>query len=229
MASRKRRFAAAFIGLFLLAACFDYEERVIFEADWSGRVQYRYTVPVDARSKRSLIRFLPVERPAIEERLGRRIENYEVRMLDRPADLRGLRTAAEVQFEVSFRQPAELERLLLGDVHLRRRVGRLAMERSFPVRRPAKAEPDRVEKRIREHTARSVENHYLHFYVEYPGGYTLYSNRGVALRRGLFLLTLPLSDTLDRAENHSWNLEIKAPEQPKEESGTFSKLPGHDR
>ena len=226
---RSGRVAGALTLLLLLSACFDYEERVIFSGDWSGRVQYRYTVPVDARSRRSLIRFLPVDRPAVEERFGRGVENYEVRMLERPADLRGLRMAAEVQFEIAFRQPAELERILLGDVHVRRRVGRLAMERTFPVRRPAKAEPDRLEKRIRERTARALENHYMHFYVEYPGAYTLHTNRGVVLRRGLHLLTLPLSDTLDRVENHSWNMELREPERPKEETGTFSRLPSRDR
>ncbi len=213
----------------LICGCFDYEERVLFETDFSGRVFYRYVVPVDAGTKRSLIRFLPADRAAVEARFGRRIENFEARMLERPADLRGLRTAAEVRFEIAFREPRDLERLLLGEVHVRKRQGRVALERTFPVRRAIKREPDRVEKRIRENTARALENHYLQLYVEFPKGYSLFSNRGVSLRTGLHLFTLPLSDTLDRTEPHSWSMELRAPQQPKEESGIFSTLPGRDR
>lgn len=205
--------------LAVLGACFDYEERVFFQADWSGRVRVRYVVPINAGSGRSLIRFLPVEKPRIEERYGRRVENYEVRLLERPADLRGLRNAAEVSFELAFRRPADLERILLGTVHVRRRPGRVAIERTFPVRPPADAKIDRIEKKIRDTTLRTMENHYLHFYLEFPKGFTLHSNRGVLLRPGNHLFTLPLSDTLDRPEKHTWNMELKVDQDPADEPG----------
>lgn len=194
--------------IFLFVGCFDYEERVVFNDDFGGRVSFQYTVPLFPGQERSLLAFLPVKKEKIEEKYARSVRDYKVHFFEIEERESRFRRQARVEYKMAFQKPEELERLLIGAVTIRRRKNRLALERIFPVGKPLDRAAGRIEKEIRGLVLRSLEGHYLQLYIEYPDRFQAVFNGGALIRPGMQLLTFPLVDSMDKKEEFRWNMEL---------------------
>lgn len=199
----------------LTTGCFDYTETIFFAGDLSGHVDLDYTVPLRAGSEDPLISHFLVNEQDIEKRLtillGRRAEIRDFRK-DISQDEKGGRFA-RVQFKVAFRQPPELERILIGKNRIYFYEGRWIIQRTFPASKPLAAEASRIARRIRELARLTLSDHNLSFLVVYPEQYDLFTNQGTIVRPGVQSLTVPLSATMNGAPL-VWTMEIKANPRP---------------
>ena len=211
------RFRRLIIALFLVFpgffACFDYEERLVFQAGFEGYLDIQYNVPVRRGGRRSLIKFLPVSRERIEKKYGRRLSNYSVEYSEEKRKTR-IQRKALVKFRLKFRRPEELKKILLGNVTVRRRDSRLTLERRFPVAKPLDKKAGRMEKIVRERILKSLENHYLNFYIVGPPGTLIQSSQGVFSDERNLGLVFPLIATMDKKDKYSWLVEIKPKPSP---------------
>ncbi len=193
--------------------CFDYHERIVFFRNLGGYLEIDYTVPVNPQNGHSVVAFLPIEYEAVRERystlffLGRTpIENFSRSYgLGRSTDYPLLAT---VRYRLRFRNPAELERLLLGRATVVLRKGTLVVRRMFPTARPLPENGARLPQRILAHIQDHLEGRVMEFEVEAPPGMELVSNRGTLRAPGSLALRLPLEATLSSKEDFFWRIAI---------------------
>lgn len=66
-----------FVTILLLSNCFDYEETLTINHDFSGTLEVAYVVPTRRNSDESLIKFLPTQK---DEILGRLNKGFSLEM-----------------------------------------------------------------------------------------------------------------------------------------------------
>ncbi|MCB1323239.1 MAG: hypothetical protein KDK34_23475 [Leptospiraceae bacterium] len=216
-----RRLLLVFLA-FVSVACFDYRERVVFNANFSGYVQINYTVPVYPEENRSLIAFLPASEEAIREKYERFLNGDRLRLsgilIDYfekgPDDLDGdstqipadsvavygdptlLRRFARVRYQIFFDEPETLELVLPGRVVVQREGRRLRIDRSFPI---SKLDPDNLSRVVEAYhrmSVRSLEKHSMRFSYVFPEYFDSQSNRVDTVVAGERTFELPLARTI---------------------------------
>ncbi len=201
--------------LFLLSACFEYREKIVFRPDFSGLIEFNYTVPIDGESGRSLIAFLPA-----------RLEDIEARYADMPAnpdiqDFSAERVEAEpfvqarVSYRIRFQDARELEAYLPGDTQIFQGAGTLRLYRSLP---GLESGPEGREIRIYRMAYRTIleqlKGRSMNFTIVCPWYYDLSSTQGTLPSPGVVYFSFPLDRTMLQAKETLWSVEIKANPSP---------------
>lgn len=211
--------------LFGAASCFDYEERVILGAGLSGFVEIQYTVPVFANDDRSMLAFLPVDRHDIADRYssllrgGGRLEDYSMKMItdkDDP-DAPLYPRKSRVSYRLWFKEPADLEKILIGKTSAFWRDGRLHLVRTLPAARTQVEKQGFLARRIQSYTVRSMVRKKLSFMLLVPWYYELQTTRGAFVRTPDQLgsvFQVPLETTMSSNAPVIWTIEIKPNPRP---------------
>ncbi len=213
--------------LLLLTGCFDYQERIVFAPDFSGYVDIDYDVPVHLSSGHSMIGFLPLEEERLKSRYtglfsgrGVEIENYSVEYGkdEREKKNSPFYNRAHVKFRIYFKNPEELEHILLGKTAVFWRNQRLHVQRMFPAAQSLPDTAGAVTRRLGNLISRTLVGKKMSFVIVFPWYYDLFTNQGSFLRPGIQAFTLPLENTVKSGSPTFWNIEIKANSDPREDS-----------
>ena len=197
-------------GLLLFQAhCFDYEEILVFEPDFSGQVKIRYVVPLYPGKNRSLIRFLPVDKKAIEKKHDSMAMDYAVKYINIEGREEKFKRLAEVSYNIRFHNPRELRKILLGKTVVHFRANRTVIERSFPRAKPLAADAGSSEKRLHDLILKTMKNKFMSFRIMFPENFTVQSSEGTLINEGEHQLKLPLSVTMDKKSKFSWRTDIR--------------------
>lgn len=211
------------LSVFSGVGCFDYFERIVFNPGFSGFVDIEYTVPLFPEKEESLIQFLPIKESAIRQKYsgiftGKKsiqISNYSVEYRDSQDPL--YPRQARVGFRVSFSNPEDLEKILLGNTTVYWRGKNLVVQRIFPSASSIPEKAGRIPARYGEMTEKSFQDRSLRFHVLYPDYYDFYTNRGTILRPGSIAYQIPLQRTVQSGASVFWNIELQANSKQKVE------------
>lgn len=195
------------MAIFFLA-CFDYQERISFKSDFSGFVEYKYTVPLMGNGRNSLIRFLPVQKKLIEEKYSRKINNYSIHFSKKTISSKGFKKRALVKYRIYFSRARELKMMLLGKTTISLKDSILKIERIFPSGKLLLKKTGWIEKRIHDITLKALADHQMRFQIQVPDSLQINSNLGSLQKRGNWVLKLPLIETMKRNGEFHWNIEI---------------------
>jgi len=196
--------------ILLVVSCFDYSEALYFSDDLSGFIEIDYTVPLRVKSEDSLVSFFLTDKVKIDARytqlLARPVEiaNFSKEIEEKSVEER----TARIRYKVAFRNPAELERLLIGRTRVFFHEGKYVISRTIPASPPIGAEASRVSRRIDDLARIKMIGHKLNFLVFYPERYDLFTNQGTIIRPGVQSFSLPLLSTLNSG-NVVWTMELK--------------------
>ncbi|TGK06430.1 hypothetical protein EHO60_15435 [Leptospira fletcheri] len=202
---------------FLLLGCFDYEEVLTINPDLSGVLEVTYVVPTKKKSDESLIKFLPTRRDEILSRLNKGffsksvvLKDYSFQKLESPeAEPGAFREKAKVNYKVEFADITQIEGILIGSVQIKKEKARtIYIKREFPsATRAADSMQMDGEKKVFGETLRLIRTNSMNFRVNFPITSICTSNRG-EVNLGRLSYRLPLSDTIEKAGNKSWDYRI---------------------
>lgn len=210
-------YSLLFLILFFFTNCFEYEEIITFKRGFSGVVEIHYTVPINPRTGKSVIKFLPIHQEEIENRLNKglfgktvKISDYSLRILEKdefPANPYFLRKA-KVTYKMIFTDIASLDGLLMGNLFTKRRGNTLLVKREFRmVDKPLDLNSSSGEKKIRSETIRLLGEGYVQFRVFFPQSSECRSNLG-EMGLGYLNYKLPLTETIEKSGNKIWDYSI---------------------
>lgn len=194
--------------LFSFYGCFDYEEKITFKNDFSGVISYQYTVPLYPGESRTMIQYFPIERAEIEEKRQKPISDYTVNFLETNSTNRYLRKAATVSYKIEFRNPAELETLMIGENHIKMEKKTLIIERRFPSGGPIGKDADRISKQIYGIINQSLKDRFINFSIEVPPIYYLKSSTGIYEAPHILKTSIPLDKMLINPEVTKWKVQV---------------------
>ncbi|EPG72907.1 putative lipoprotein [Leptospira fainei serovar Hurstbridge str. BUT 6] len=202
---------------FLLTGCFDYEEILTINPDLSGTLEVTYIVPTKKKSDESLIKFLPTRRDEILSRLNKGffsksvvLKDYTFQKLESPeAEPGAFREKAKVAYKVEFADVTQIEGILIGNVQIKKEKARtIYIKREFPsITRTADSMQMDGEKKVFSETLRLIRTNSMLFRVNFPITSICTSNRG-EVNLGRLSYRLPLSDTIEKSGNKSWDYRI---------------------
>ncbi|MBM9579059.1 hypothetical protein JWG45_18075 [Leptospira sp. 201903070] len=207
-----------FFSLMLLffSNCFDYEETVTINHDFSGTLEVSYVVPTRRNSDESLIKFLPTQKEEISDRLNKGffsknivLKDYTFQKIVTPeTDPSLFREKAKVYFKVEFQDLSQIEDAMLGKVQVRKKGNTIYVKREIPSisRAPETLKKD-GEKKIYSETLRLLRTSSILFKVNFPIASICRSNRG-DVNLGKLSYRLPLADTIEKTGNNSWDYRI---------------------
>jgi hypothetical protein len=207
-----------FFSLILLffSNCFDYEETVTINHDFSGTLEVSYVVPTRRNSDESLIKFLPTQKEEISDRLNKGffsknivLKDYTFQKIVTPeTDPSLFREKAKVYFKVEFQDLSQIEDAMLGKVQVRKKGNTIYVKREIPSisRAPETLKKD-GEKKIYSETLRLLRTSSILFKVNFPIASICRSNRG-DVNLGKLSYRLPLADTIEKTGNNSWDYRI---------------------
>jgi hypothetical protein len=208
----------ALIGMLLpLAGCFEYEEKVIFHRDFSGIIEFHYTVPVDDETGKSLIAFLPSRMMDLEHRYSHRTEKPQVqdfiaeRLPGEPFEL------AKVSYRIRFRSVKELETYLPGDLQVFQGAGTVRLYRSFPgLESGTEGKQIRIYRMAYRTILEKFKGRVMKFTIVCPWYFDLSSNQGTLPAPGMVYYAFPLDRTMLQPKETLWTVEIRANPSPEE-------------
>ncbi|WP_000017885.1 LIC11874 family lipoprotein [Leptospira interrogans] len=205
-----------FVLILLLSHCFDYEETLTINHDFSGTLEIAYVVPTRRNSDESLIKFLPTQKDEILGRLNKgffsrniSLKDYTYQKIVIPeTDPSLFREKAKVYYKVEFQDLSQIEDAMLGKVQVRKKGNTLYVKREIPMisRSPETLKKD-GEKKIYSETLRLLRTSSILFKVNFPIASICRSNRG-DVNLGKLSYRLPLAETIERTGNNSWDYRI---------------------
>lgn len=207
------------LSLGFFSSCFEYEEDIHFNPDFSGQVHIRYIVPLKNNNQESLIAFLPVQKDAIQHKINKglfshklKIKSYQFEILeDRQLKAKILkkRKMARVSYQIPFKNLSELEVILPGNFLIQQKKKSISVKREFKsVARTIQRTSSAGEKRIHNKTLNLLGDGYMQFRVYFPQSFEATSGKG---KTGLGYIDfhLPLIDTIKKQGIISWFYRIK--------------------
>ncbi|PJZ69339.1 hypothetical protein CH373_13745 [Leptospira perolatii] len=209
------KFCLPILAIFL-TGCFDYEETLTINPDFSGTLEVSYVVPTKKKSDESLIKFLPTRKEEIINRLNKEffaksvtLKDYSMQKIESSdAEPGAFKEKAKVSYKVEFSDVTQLEGILLGSVQIRRKERTVYFKREFPsVSKSNESSKMEGEKKVFSETLRLLRNNSMAFRVAFPIASICTSNRG-EVNLGRLSYRLPLTDTVERAGNKSWDFRI---------------------
>ena len=210
------RLLYAIIFLVFFTGCFEYEETIVFERDFSGHIDIAYIVPLKRDSSESLIRFLPTGKDVIESKISKgilskqvKLQNYSFQILNEPAKSNLFARKAKVSYTVKFSDFSQMQSVILGSLFFRRKENSIRIKREFKTL-PEQDENSITEgeKRIISESVRLLSEGYMSFRVEYPRFSEVYSTQGL-LSLGKIEYKIPLTETIDKKGGIVWDYRIK--------------------
>ncbi|RHX83770.1 LIC11874 family lipoprotein [Leptospira stimsonii] len=205
----------SFILLFFIN-CFDYEETVTINHDFTGTLEVSYVVPTRRNSDESLIKFLPTRKDEISNRLNKGffsknivLKDYSFQKIVTPeTDPSLFREKAKVYYKVEFQDLSQIEDAMLGKVQVRKKGNTIYVKREIPTisRGPETLKKD-GEKKIYSETLRLLRTSSILFKVNFPIASVCRSNRG-DVNLGKLSYRLPLAETIEKTGNNSWDYRI---------------------
>ncbi|MBW7858576.1 MAG: hypothetical protein H3C43_09880 [Leptonema sp. (in: Bacteria)] len=202
-----------------LTACFDYEERVTFLPGFSGSIDFKYSVPIDKDSGKSLIAFLPVTHEDIEKRF--KVKPDEI--LDFKAETFESNPflMQKVSYRILFKDAKQLETLLPGQVQILQAGGKLRLDRSFPgLESLTEGKQLRAYRIAYRSILEKLKDHSMKFSITCPWYYDMSTNQGTLPAPGTLYFVFPLERTVTQEKEMNWNIEITANSAPEEVSKT---------
>lgn len=209
--------------LFLIYNCFEYEETIHFKKNFTGYVEITYTVPLHPSGDKSMIRFLPIHKEEIENRINKgffskntRIRNYDLKIIELPpwAELAPTSTKplfskkARVYYIVDFDDLGQLDNVLMGYLFVKKKGYTLNVRREFKsIMKPLDQDSTDGEKKIFSETQKLLGEGYILFKVLFPQNFECRSNRG-EIGQGYLIFKLPLVDTIEKAGPKSWDYTL---------------------
>ncbi|MEM4271361.1 MAG: hypothetical protein QXO70_04695 [Candidatus Pacearchaeota archaeon] len=209
--------------LFLLNNCFEYEETIHFKKNFTGYVEITYTVPLHPSGDRSLIRFLPIQKEDIENRINKgffskniSIRNYNLKFIElppwtelAPSSAKPLFSKkARVYYIVDFEDLGQLDDVLLGYLFVKKKGYTLNVRREFKsIVKPLDQDSSDGEKKIFFETQKLLGDGYILFRVLFPQNFECRSNRG-EIGQGFLIFKLPLVDTIEKAGPKLWDYTL---------------------
>ncbi|AVV50836.1 LIC11874 family lipoprotein [Leptospira santarosai] len=196
--------------------CFDYEETLTINHDFSGTLEVSYVVPTRRNSDESLIKFLPTLKDEILGRLNKgffsknvSLKDYTYQKIVTPeTDPSLFREKAKVYYKVEFQELSQIEGAMLGKVQVRKKGNTIYVKREIPTisRAPETLKKD-GEKKIYSETLRLLRTSSILFKVNFPIASVCRSNRG-DVNLGRLSYRLPLTETIEKTGNNSWDYRI---------------------
>ena len=192
----------------IFGACFDYSEVIHFNDDFSGYVSIHYDVPISLDGERSMVGFLPVTEDGLREKYGTPVKIKRDKIILKDKNIR-FTHRMKIAFEIRFDKPGRLREILLGEVVVRFKSGKLKLLRTFPRLRKYKKGEKPGGKQLKNLTVRTLRKHSLSFGLHYPVRFQLESSRGHLIQPGRHYFEFPLSSTLREAGKYIWRLELR--------------------
>jgi len=202
------RALAVFSLLFFFYGCFDYEEKIVFNNDFSGVISFHYTVPLYPDENRTMLQYFPIEKADIEEKWQKSISEYSINYLETNSINKYLRKTATVSYKIEFLNPAELERLMIGENHIKMEKKTLIIERQFPHGSPVGKDADRISRQIHGIINQSLNERFINFSFEVPPIYYLKSNLGSNEAPHILKISIPLKKMLMDTEDVKWKVQV---------------------
>ncbi|WP_078124747.1 LIC11874 family lipoprotein [Leptospira alexanderi] len=210
------KFFLSTILLLFFSNCFDYEETLTINYDFSGTLEVSYVVPTRRNSDESLIKFLPTQKDEILGRLNKgffsrniSLKDYTYQKIVTPeTDPSLFREKAKVYYKVEFQELSQIENAMLGKVQVRKKGNTIYVKREIPAisRAPETLKKD-GEKKIYSETLRLLRTSSILFKVNFPIASVCRSNRG-DVNLGKLSYRLPLAETIEKTGNNSWDYRI---------------------
>lgn len=206
-----------FAFFFTLVGCFEYEETLTIAPNLSGTLEVTYVVPTKRKSDESLIKFLPTRKEEILSRLNKgffykslTLKDYTYQKLESPeAEPGAFREKARVSYKLEFTDITQLENILVGNVQIKKeKANTIYIKREFPsITKSAESIQMDGEKKLLSETLRLLKGSSMTFKVNFPITSVCYTNRGEQ-SLGKLTYRLPLSDTVEKSGNKSWDYRI---------------------
>ncbi len=204
--------------LFLLNACFEYEETINFKKGFSGFVEITYTVPLNHKSDNSVIKFLPIYEEDINRRINKgifsknlKIKDYSLKYLEKNEKETNplFQKKARVNYKIEFNDLSTLDGVLLGSLFVKKKSSNsISIKREFKsVLKPIDQTSTTGEKKIISESTRLLGDGYISFRVNYPLASECRSNKG-ELSLGSLFYKIPLVDTIEKPGPQSWDYTI---------------------
>jgi hypothetical protein len=203
--------------LFLFNNCFEYEETIVFKKGFTGIVNISYIVPINQKTKKSMIRFLPLSEIDIESRINQgifskniKIKDYTLLFLEKSETETNsyFQSKAKVSYKIEFQDLSHLDGVLIGYLFVKRKGNSINVKREFKsVLKAIDQDTSTGEKKIRSETVRLLGNAYILFKVYYPPNSEVKSNRG-DFSAGFLSYQFPLMETIEKPGNKTWDYTI---------------------
>lgn len=198
-------------------ACFDYEEAIYFKNGFSGYVEITYTVPLNNRYERSVIKFLPIQEEEINNRINKglfsrniKIKDYSMKIIDRTEkDPSIFLKKARVNYKIEFNELTSLDGVLIGYLFIKKKTNKtISIRREFKsVLKAIDQDSTQGEKRIVSETLRLLGESAIIFKVYYPTSSEGRSSKG-EVGLGSIFYKLPLVDTIEKPGVKTWDYTI---------------------
>ncbi|MCB1166964.1 MAG: hypothetical protein KDK33_12460 [Leptospiraceae bacterium] len=222
---------AVLLGILLfLPQCFEYEEDLHLAPNYGGYVDYKYKVPLQERSGKSLIAFLPATKENVIQKYGIDPDDKELILEDFASeevyetDTRFPRKKV-VRFRIRFKRPELLEKLLIGQTSVYYLDQRLVIQRGFPTSGGLQENSGRIATNFHKYVEDSLKSRALKLSVSAPWYYNVYANVGATAGPGRIYYNLPLEATVNRPNPSLWRIEIKANPMPEDGPGNVPGQP----
>ena len=209
------------ICLLFVVGCFDYEETISFNADFSGVIEFRYTVPVDRKTGRSLLAFLPARRDDLKNRYINRMKDADI------SDFKVEQLAGEpfgqakVSYKIRFDEVKEIEWYLPGETQVYRVANNLRIYRLFPgLSSMNDGRQIRFYRMVYRSVLEQLNGRMMKFSIHCPWYFDLSSNQGTLPSPGVVYFGFPVDRTVLQQKETVWNIEIKANPSPEEATRT---------
>ncbi len=205
----------------LFQNCFEYEENIYFRRGFTGFVEISYTVPLNPKTEKSIIQFLPITQEEIEKRINKgifnqnlKIRDFEVKYIEAPIwqDTNVPKPLfprkANVKYKIDFEDLSKLDDVLLGYLFVKKKGNTLNVRREFKsVLKPIEPDSSPGEKKIYSETLRLLGEGFILFRVIFPARYECRSNKG-EIGKGYLIYKLPLVDTIEKPGLKTWDYTI---------------------
>jgi hypothetical protein len=202
---------------FFLINCFDYEETISFSKGFTGTIEIKYEVPLKDDKKTSLIRHLPAQKEAIQNRLSQdlrkessKILDYEFVLLEKGQFMEPFFDyKARVSYKLEFKDITEYERFLPGNMIVKSKGRTLIIRREFPSFTQDFLDNMSVgEKKIVNEISKLLKEGSLRFKVFFPTNTECISNKGY-VGLGSLSYTYFLSDSLEESSGKIWEYKLR--------------------
>ncbi len=202
---------------FSLSNCFEYEENIYFKKGFTGYVEIHYTVPINQKTGRSIIKFLPLAQDEIENKMSKgifgksiQIREYTLQTIEKEdiSTNTYFSKKAKISYKVDFTDLSSLDGVLLGNLFVKRKGNTVFIKREFKsVLKPLDAESSAGEKKIRAETLRLLGEGYVQFRVFFPQSSECRSSLG-EVNLGWLNYKFLLIDTIEKSGNKIWDFSI---------------------
>lgn len=197
--------------------CFEYKETIyIQKRNFSGIVEIKYIVPLNKNKDRSLIKFLPIKKKEILEKIKN--YNYSLQLLEFSKQLLKkdekntiFPYKAKISYKVRFDRFTDLNGILIGTLIYKQKGKTVHVTREFKTNpTPIGKYSTQGEKRVHNQVIKFLKDGYLQFNVFMPKNFECNTTHG-KYEEGILSYTLPLSDTMENPEVKSWEFFISMP------------------